>query len=326
MAIQQLSDICSYRTKLRANTPAESLQYNNSKRSKNENASIHVTKKLNTVYSDSGDSIITKAPKILKRRAYISSLRPSITPLNDIEDLQPQHLKTPNNVLPKHFYDVWDGIKIMRAERSAPVDTMGAECLGDEAAPRNVWRFHKLVAALLSSQTKDEAVADCVHRLLAHGLTVPNILKTSEEQLKELLYGVGFHNNKAKFLKKICEILQKEYDEDIPSDYPSLVALPGIGPKMAHIILSVAWNKTEGIAVDVHVHRITNRLGWVKTTSPEKTEEALEKFLPRPLWREINLLLVGFGQQRCRPISPECSGCLAREWCPVGRKSTRTQS
>jgi endonuclease-3 len=143
---------------------------------------------------------------------------------------------------------------------------------------------------------------------------------------------VGFHNRKTEYIKKAAVIMRDKHGGDIPDTFAGLTALPGVGPKMAHLCLSAAWDRTEGIGVDVHVHRyfktwlcvlfgvrfanyqltinrITNLWGWVKTTTPEGTREALESWLPRDKWREINFMLVGFGQTICLPRGRKCGDC-----------------
>ncbi|XP_077173146.1 endonuclease III-like protein 1 isoform X3 [Paroedura picta] len=129
--------------------------------------------------------------------------------------------------------------------------------------------------------------------------------------------------NKARYIKQTSAILQRDYGGDIPKTVAELVKLPGVGPKMAHLVMAIAWQNVSGIGVDTHVHRISNRLRWVRreTKLPEETRQALESWLPRELWSEINWLLVGFGQQTCLPVSPRCSDCLNRGLCPAAGKS-----
>lgn len=124
--------------------------------------------------------------------------------------------------------------------------------------------------------------------------------------------------NKAKFLKQTSQILVDKYNSDIPNTVNELVKLPGVGPKMAHLCMNVAWGVVSGIGVDTHVHRITNRLKWTRkpTKDPEKTRIALEEWLPFELWDEINLILVGFGQTICTPVSPKCDKCANNGICP----------
>jgi endonuclease-3 len=212
-------------------------------------------------------------------------------------------------------------IQAMRAGRDAPVDTMGCERCADASAPPPVYRFQTLVSLMLSSQTKDPVTYAAMMRLraLPGGLSVDSVRATAVETLEQTIYPVGFYRNKAKFLKAAADVLADKFCGDIPDSIAGLCSLTGVGPKMAHICMAVAWGRTEGIGVDTHVHRIANRLGWVPNTpTPEHTRVALEGWLPREHWGEVNILLVGFGQQRCLPVTPLCEGCLNKDICPVG--------
>ncbi|CAL8332062.1 unnamed protein product [Merluccius merluccius] len=177
---------------------------------------------------------------------------------------------------------------------------------------------------MLSSQTKDQVTAAAMQRLRARGCTIENILNTDDETLGKLIHPVGFWRTKVKYLKKTSLMLQQEFAGDIPDSVEGLVRLPGVGPKMAHLAMDIAWDQVSGIGVDTHVHRIANRLGWVKkpTKTPEETRKALEDWLPRELWSEINWLLVGFGQQMCLPVNPLCSMCLNQHCCPSAHKTS----
>lgn len=140
-------------------------------------------------------------------------------------------------------------------------------------------------------------------------LNLTNILAVSPEKLNELIRTVGFHNNKTKYIKATALLLRDNHNGDIPSTPEGLMALPGVGPKMAYLCLSAAWGKHEGIGVDVHVHRITNLWGWNKTKTPEETRMALQSWLPHEKWHEINKLLVGLGQTVCLPVKRRCGDC-----------------
>ncbi|XP_017895594.1 PREDICTED: endonuclease III-like protein 1 isoform X1 [Capra hircus] len=252
-----------------------------------------------------------------------------------------------------------DNIRTMRSGKDAPVDQLGAEHCFDPSASPKVQRYQVLLSLMLSSQTKDQVTAGAMQRLRARGLTVDSILQTDDSTLGTLIYPVGFWRvsqpvasrprgtaglqkvsrklnscrgrgqsleqaslaSKVKYIKQTTAILQQRYGGDIPASVAELVALPGVGPKMAHLAMAVAWGTVSGIAVDTHVHRIANRLRWTKeaTRSPEETRRALEEWLPRELWREINGLLVGFGQQTCLPVHPRCQACLNRALCPAAR-------
>ncbi|XP_054445171.1 endonuclease III-like protein 1 isoform X1 [Pteronotus mesoamericanus] len=222
---------------------------------------------------------------------------------------------------PQDWQQQLANIRTMRSGKDAPVDQLGVEHCYDPRVPPKVQRYQVLLSLMLSSQTKDQVTAGAMKRLQARGLTVDSILQTDDITLGRLIYPVGFWRNKVKYIKQTSAILQQHYGGDIPASVAELVALPGVGPKMAHLAMAVAWGTVSGIAVDTHVHRIANRLGWTKkaTKSPEETRAALEEWLPRDLWREINGLLVGFGQQICLPVRPRCQGCLNQALCPAAR-------
>ncbi|XP_068140078.1 endonuclease III-like protein 1 [Drosophila tropicalis] len=214
-------------------------------------------------------------------------------------------------------------IRLMRQSASAPVDTMGCHKCADQDADEKTQRFQNFVALMLSSQTKDETTFKAMKRLKARNLSPGNIKDMPTSELEGLLHPVSFYKNKAKYLKQTSEVLLDKYGGDIPDNVKDLIALPGVGPKMAHICMSVAWQKITGIGVDVHVHRISNRLGWLKaaTKEPEQTRQGLEKWLPQPLWSEVNHLFVGFGQTICTPVKPNCAQCLNRDICPSAYKN-----
>lgn len=220
---------------------------------------------------------------------------------------------------PANWEEIYAAVMEMRKERLAPVDTMGCETLAEEQSTPRDKRFQTLIALMLSSQTKDTTNAIAMRRLQtdlpAPGLTLENILAVDPVKLNELIWVVGFHNNKTRYIKAAALILRDQHDDDIPDTIEGLMSLPGVGPKMAYLCLSAAWGRTEGIGVDVHVHRITNLWGWhgKETKGPEETRAALESWLPREKWHEINHLLVGFGQTVCLPVGRKCGECSLSE-------------
>ncbi|KAI9079400.1 hypothetical protein K1719_038699 [Acacia pycnantha] len=232
---------------------------------------------------------------------------------------------------PTNWKLVLEGIRKMRCSADAPVDTMGCEKAGETLSPKER-RFAVLASSLLSSQTKDHVTHGAIQRLLQNDLlSADGLNKADEETIKKLIYPVGFYTRKTTNLKKVANICLTKYDGDIPSSIEELLSLPGIGPKMAHLVMNVGWSNVQGICVDTHVHRICNRLGWVsrlgtkqKTLTPEETREALQRWLPKEEWVPINPLLVGFGQTICTPRRPRCGECGVSDFCPSAFKETPT--
>ncbi|CAG8741906.1 27259_t:CDS:2 [Dentiscutata erythropus] len=228
---------------------------------------------------------------------------------------------------PLNWEDVYKCIKDYRKTAIAPVDTMGCERLADK--PNDVItpqtsRFQSLIALMLSSQTKDQVTAAAMQNLrqqLKGGLNMESIMQVDEEFLDQCISKVGFHRRKAKYIKQAAKICKEEYDGDIPSSVEGLMKLPGVGPKMVGIPLHARGVET-GIGVDVHVHRIANRLGWCRTEKegPEATRQALESWFPYSFWQEINPMFVGFGQITCLPRYPKCLECPVRNECPSASK------
>ncbi|UKZ92006.1 uncharacterized protein TrAFT101_006974 [Trichoderma asperellum] len=224
---------------------------------------------------------------------------------------------------PSDWEEMYNVVRKMRAPGGAAygaaVDTMGCERLADRNASPKDQRLHSLIALMLSSQTKDTVTAVVMRKLQTElpaykpgapvGLNLDNVLAVDPNLLNQMIWAVGFHNNKTKYIKQTAEILRDKWNGDIPDTITGLTSLPGVGPKMAYLCMSVAWNRTEGIGVDVHVHRITNMWGWNKTKNPEETRLALQSWLPHDRWREINSLLVGLGQSVCLPVGRRCGDC-----------------
>lgn len=226
---------------------------------------------------------------------------------------------------PDNWEQVLANVRAMRQDTQAPVDTMGCDKCPDHSLPEKVVRYQLLVSLMLSSQTKDEVTHAAVGRLREFALTPDSIAAADEKQIEELIYPVSFYKNKAKHLKRASQMLLDQFDGDIPDTVEGLCSLPGVGPKMAYLAMSCGWGRTVGIGVDTHVHRIANRLGWLPapTKQPEQTRKALEAWLPRDLWDEVNHLLVGFGQTVCKPVGPKCTSCLNIELCPFGRNQAK---
>lgn len=168
--------------------------------------------------------------------------------------------------------------------------------------------FAILIATLISLRTKDEVTREASQRLLSLADTPRKMVCLPLPVLERAIYPAGFYRTKARRIHDICEELLRRYDGKVPDSLESLMELKGVGRKTANLVLTQGFGKL-GICVDTHVHRISNRLGLVKTRTPEKTEMALREILPEKFWIEYNDLLVTFGQNLCTPLSPHCSQC-----------------
>jgi len=177
---------------------------------------------------------------------------------------------------------------------------------------RNPWAV--LVSTILSLRTKDEVTIVASKRLLEKAGSPEELKLLKQEKIEKLIYPVGFYRNKAASLKKIASILLEQYNGKVPASMDALLALPGVGRKTANLVLTEAFD-LDGLCVDIHVHRISNRCGWLSSKNPEDTEMILREILPRNYWKRINYLLVLYGQKLCRPISPFCSQCVIKKHC-----------
>ena len=181
--------------------------------------------------------------------------------------------------------------------------------------------FRLLVACVISLRTKDEVTAQASARLFAVAAAPEALARLPQSRIAKLIFPAGFYNTKAKQIREISRRIARDHGDRVPADREALLALPGVGRKTANLVLGLGFG-IPAICVDTHVHRISNRLGLVRTKNPEETEHALEKVLPRRLWIEINDLLVTFGPNVCQPVSPWCSTCPLAARCPrigVGR-------
>ncbi len=174
--------------------------------------------------------------------------------------------------------------------------------------------FFVLIACILSLRTKDKTTADASRRLFALARTPRAMLKLPRRTIEKAIYPVGFYRNKAKQIHDICRRLLEVYGGRTPDTIDELLTLNGVGRKTANLVVTVGYNKP-GICVDIHVHRISNRWGYVKTKTPEETEQALRKKLPTQYWITYNDLLVPYGQNLCQPVSPWCSKCKLVQYC-----------
>ncbi len=174
--------------------------------------------------------------------------------------------------------------------------------------------FRILISCILSLRTQDATTAKASHRLFELADTPEAMMKLTAKKIERAIFPVGFYRTKAKTIRDICAVLLHDYRGKVPDEIDELLKLRGVGRKTANLVVTLGYRKP-GICVDTHVHRISNRWGYVDTTTPEKTEFALRQKLPKQFWIEYNDLLVSFGQHLCRPISPLCSQCLVSKYC-----------
>jgi endonuclease-3 len=211
----------------------------------------------------------------------------------------------------------WAGI--FRALEKWREDLRRAAGEGDPSVTTVAERYRRdpwavLVSTILSLRTKDEVTLAASRRFLEKAGDPRTLLSLPVEEAARLAYPAGFYRTKAANLMKIAAILEERHGGQVPSDMETLLGLPGVGRKTANLVRIEAFD-LPGICVDIHVHRISNRAGWVATKTPEETETALRQTLPRKYWKPINALLVLYGQNVCRPLSPYCSRCVITRFC-----------
>ncbi len=201
------------------------------------------------------------------------------------------------------------------AKQQAPIVTLIA------VATREPYRV--LASCILSLRTQDGTTAEASKRLFEIAPTVEALAEADVEEVEKAIYPVGFYRTKAPQLVEMAKRIVSDYGGRVPDDIDTLLQFKGVGRKTANLVVTAGYGKP-GICVDTHVHRITNRWGYVSTKSPEETEQALRAKLPRKYWLEINDLLVSYGQTLCKPTSPMCTRCEIARWCPrLGVKNSR---
>jgi endonuclease-3 len=176
--------------------------------------------------------------------------------------------------------------------------------------------FQTLISTMLSAQTKDRVTHDASLRLFAVASTPRVLADLPEPEIERLIYPASFYRNKARHVRETARQIQQRFGGRVPTAMDALLSLPGVGRKTATLVQIVAHRSAEHICVDTHVHRISNRLGWVATKTPEQTEQALYAATARRWWRDINLHLVTWGQQVCKPVYPLCGACVINDICP----------
>lgn len=182
--------------------------------------------------------------------------------------------------------------------------------------------FKVLIATILSARTRDEVTSSVVSHLFDKIHNFNDIRKYSTEDIEKMIYPVGFFRDKARHLKQIPDIIDGKFSGVIPQTVEELIELPGVGRKTANLVVAVAFGKP-AICVDIHVHRITNRIGYLSTKSPLETEMTLRKHLPEKLWITFNACFVSFGQNTCKPVNPLCDRCPVLSFC--SRRNVKTK-
>ena len=180
--------------------------------------------------------------------------------------------------------------------------------------------FQILISALLSARTQDATTLAASTRLFNKAPTAAALARMRVPQIEKLIYPVSFYRNKAVFVRDAARMIVDTFGGEVPRTLEELITLPGVGRKTANLVMILAFKGTENICVDIHVHRISNRLGWVQTRTPEETEQALYKTLDRRWWPVVNLYLVTWGQNMCRPVYPRCGSCALMKVCPSARQ------
>ncbi len=180
--------------------------------------------------------------------------------------------------------------------------------------------FRVLISTALSPQTRDTVTGPAFARLMKLASSPRGILALSEKQIEKAIYPVSFYKTKARNIKKICKILLEKHKGRVPASMPELLALPGVGRKIAGLVMIYGHGKTESIPVDTHCHRIPQRLGWLRSRNPEETERKLMELVPRRYWKEFNNTFVKFGQNICLPLGPKCSECPVSKQCKYYRE------
>jgi endonuclease-3 len=205
--------------------------------------------------------------------------------------------------------EIHSTIRILRREVpkwATPIVTKVAESSQDP--------FHVLISCILSLRTQDATTAQASRRLFQLAETPETMARLSPKTIEKAIFPVGFYRTKAKSIRTICRVLNEKYSGKVPDEIDELLQFNGVGRKTANLVVTLGYRKP-GICVDTHVHRISNRWGYIRTRNAKETEFTLREKLPKHYWLEYNDLLVTFGQHLCRPISPLCSQCPIEKYC-----------
>jgi len=211
-------------------------------------------------------------------------------------------------------YEVDKDGQIIRALRSIEKQAKGFKAPSVTLVSRSSGPYQVLVSCILSLRTKDKTTIEASERLFKVASSPRSMIKLPLKRLEKIIYPVGFYRNKAKVISGLSRRIISEFRGRVPDKIDELLSLKGVGRKTANLVLGLGFG-IPAICVDTHVHRIANRLGWVKTNGPEETEKELAKIFPKRLWIGLNTTLVAFGQNLCGPVSPFCSACAVAGLC-----------
>jgi endonuclease-3 len=207
-------------------------------------------------------------------------------------------------------------VRAVMGRLARAVDELEEPAVEKIAEDQKADSFQILIATMLSAQTKDAVTHAASTRLFRVARTPRSMVRLTIRQIERLIYPVSFYRNKAVHVRRTCEQLLSRYNGMVPDSMEELLTLPGVGRKTANLVLILAHRSPDNICVDTHVHRISNRLGWVRTRTPAETEQALYAATHRKWWPVINLYLVTWGQNVCRPVYPLCGSCVLFDLCP----------
>ncbi|MEK6904336.1 MAG: endonuclease III [Nanoarchaeota archaeon] len=214
-----------------------------------------------------------------------------------------------------HFDEIFKILKKEVKNYNVPVVTLYSQ---------NKHVFHVLISCLLSLRTRDEITAKVTRELFKNVNKPEDILRIGLPRLRKKIKSINFYKTKAKNIYNVCKILKEKYNSQVPKTEEELLGLPGVGRKTMNIVMAYGHYKDGFIPIDVHCHRIPNRLGWFKTKTPEETEIKLKEILPKKYWWDFNNIFVAFGQSVCNPVSPKCSICPIFKYCErIGVKRNR---
>jgi len=206
-------------------------------------------------------------------------------------------------------------VKAVMSELARAIDGLELPAVEKISQTQEEDPFQVLIATLLSARTQDATTLAASTRLFRRACTPASMAKLTVKQIERLIYPVSFYRHKARHVKATCRILVERHGGRVPGTMEELLTLPGVGRKTANLVLILSFRSLRNICVDTHVHRISNRLGWVVTRTPEETEQALYAATAQRWWPYINLYLVTWGQNVCRPVYPRCGACVIREDC-----------